>query len=87
VLLHVLAGEELQVELTGTKNLIDMEDESTLRITLDTGSISVYEKALTEYTGSLQEQCAKAGAFYAICNTDRDFYRLIFEDLRMLYDI
>lgn len=87
VFLHVLAGEELQVELTGTKNLIDKEDKSTLRVTLDTGSIGIYEKALKAYTDSLQEQCAKAGAFYAICNTDRDFYRLIFEDLRMLYDI
>lgn len=87
VFLHVLAGEELQVDLTGTKNLIDKEDKSTMRITLDTGSIGIYEKALKEYTGNLQEQCLKAGAFYAICNTDRDFYRLIFEDLRMLYDI
>ena len=87
VFLHVLAGEELQVDMTGTKNLIDKEDKSTLRVTLDTGNIGVYEKALKAYTGSLQEQCAKAGAFYAICNTDRDFYRLIFEDLRMLYDI
>ena len=87
VFLHVLAGEELQVNLTGTKNLIDKEDKSTLRITLDASSIGIYEKNLKAYTGSLQEQCAKAGAFYAICNTNRDFYRLIFEDLRMLYDI
>lgn len=87
VFLHVLAGEELQVNLTGTKNLIDKEDKSTLRITLDASSIGIYEKNLKAYTGSLQEQCAKAGAFYAICSTNRDFYRLIFEDLRMLYDI
>ncbi len=87
VFLNVLAGEELQVDLTGTKNLIDKEDKSTLRITLDTSSIGVYEKALKDYIGRMQEQCAKAGAFYAVCNTDRDFYRMIFEDLRMLYDI
>ena len=28
-----------------------------------------------------------AGAFYAVCSTGTDIYRLIFQDLRMLYDI
>ena len=87
VLLHVLAGEELSVELTGTRNLIDMEDLSTLRLTLDAGSIRTYERALQEFLGRLRQECAKAGAFYAVCNTKTDIYRLIFQDLRVLYDI
>ncbi len=87
VLLHVLAGEELSVELTGTRNLIDMEDQSTLRLTLDAGSIRTYERALQEFLGRLRQECAKAGAFYAVCNTKTDIYRLIFQDLRVLYDI
>lgn len=87
VLLHVLAGEELSVELTGTRNLIDMEDLSTLRLTLDVGSIRTYERALQEFLGRLRQECAKAGAFYAVCNTKTDIYRLIFQDLRVLYDI
>ncbi len=87
VFLHVLAKEELDVTLTGTKNLIDMEDQSTLRVTLDAASIRVYEQALQEFTGRLQRECAKSGAFYAICSTGKDFYQLIFQDLRMLYDI
>lgn len=87
VLLHVLAGEELSVELTGTRNLIDMEDQSTLRLTLDAGSIRTYERALQEFLSRLRQECAKAGAFYAVCNTKTDIYRLIFQDLRVLYDI
>lgn len=87
VFLHVLAGEELSVELTGTRNLIDMEEKSTLRITLDAASIRVYEKALQEFTSHLQRECARAGGFYGICSTEKDFYQLIFQDLRMLYDI
>lgn len=87
VLLHVLAGEELSVELTGTRNLVDMEDLSTLRLTLDAGSIRTYERALQEFLGRLRQECAKAGAFYAVCNTKTDIYRLIFQDLRVLYDI
>lgn len=87
VFLHVLAGEELSVELTGTRNLIDMEERSTLRLTLDAASIRVYEKALQNFTSHLGKECARAGAFYAICSTEADFHQLIFQDLRMLYDI
>lgn len=87
VLLHVLAKEELSVELTGTRNLIDMEDQSTLRITLDAGSIRTYESALQEFTDRMRRECVKAGAFYEVCSTGTDIYQLIFQDLRMLYDI
>ncbi len=87
VFLHVLAGEELSVELAGTKNLIDMEEESTLRITLDATSIRTYESALQEFIHGLQRECAKQGAPYAVCSTQKDIYQLIFQDLRMLYDI
>lgn len=87
VLLHVLAKEELSVELTGTRNLIDMENQSTLRITLDAGSIRTYEKALQEFTERMRRECVKAGAFYEVCSTGTDIYQLIFQDLRMLYDI
>lgn len=87
VLLHVLAGEELSVELTGTRNLIDMEERSTLRLTLEDESIRVYEKALQDYSMMLKRECARSGAFYAVCNTKTDLYKLIFQDLRMLYDI
>ena len=87
VLLHVLAKEELSVELTGTRNLIDMEDQSTLRVTLDAGSIRTYEKSLQDFTDRMRRECARAGAFYGVCSTGTDIYQLIFQDLRMLYDI
>lgn len=87
VLLHVLAGEELSVELTGTRNLIDMEDLSTLRLTLDAASIRTYESAMQEFIDRIRRECVKAGAFYAVCSTKTDIYQLIFQDLRMLYDI
>lgn len=88
VFLHVLAKEELAVDLTGTCNLIDMEDRNnTLRLTLDAASIRVYEKALEQFCGNLRRACAKAGAVYAVCSTGTDFNKLIFQELRMLYDI
>ena len=87
VFLHVLAKEELSIELTGTRNLIDMENQSTLRLTLDDGSIRTYERALQDFLNRMQRECVKAGAFYAVCSTGTDIYQLIFQDLRMLYDI
>ena len=87
VFLHVLAGEELSVKLTGTRNLIDMEDKSTLRLTIDDASIRVYERTLRDFTSSLERECTKAGAVYAVCSTETDFHKLIFQDLRMLYDL
>ena len=87
VILQVLAGEELEVDFTGTRNLIDMEDKSSMRLTLDATSIRAYEKALQEFITGLKRECARTGAFHAVCNTKRDFQQLIFQDLRMLYDI
>ena len=87
VLLHVLAGEELSVGLTGTKNLIDMEEKSVLSLTLDAASIREYDAALQVFVSGLRRACAKAGAHYAICSTERKIDKLIFEDLRKLYDI
>ncbi len=87
VLLQVLAGEELSVGLTGTRNLIDMEEESTLRLTLDAGSIRVYERALGAFVSGLRRECARTGAFFSVCSTETDIHQLIFQDLRMLYDI
>lgn len=87
VLLHVLAGEELNVDFTGTRNLIDMEDKSTLRLTVDAAGLRAYENALNAFTAHLGKECAGAGAFYAVCSTARDLHQLIFKDLRLLYDI
>ena len=87
VLLHVLAGEELSVGLTGTKNLIDMEEKSALHVTLDAASIRLYETALEEFISGIRRACARSGACYAVCSTETEIDRLIFEDLRKLYDI
>lgn len=87
VLLHVLAGEELSVGFTGTRNLIDMEEGTRLQVTMDAAGIGMYERALQDVISHLERECAAAGAFYGVCNTERDFRQLIFQDLRMLYDI
>ncbi len=87
VILHILAKEELDIELVGTYNLIDMENEDDkVKVTMDRRNILEYKKRLEEFTGSLSQDCKRFGASYHICDTGRSFDRIIFEDMRELYD-
>ena len=87
VMLHVMAAEELEVELSGTYNLIDMENGQQLKVTMEQTSIREYQEALKNFLDKLQRSCKKAGSNYILCKTSRNLYQLIFEDLRELYDI
>lgn len=87
VMLHVMAAEELMVELSGTYNLIDMENGQQLKVTMEQTSIREYQEALKNFLDKLQRSCKKAGSNYILCKTSRNLYQLIFEDLRELYDI
>lgn len=87
VLLHVLAREELEISMTGTKNFIDAEDASTLRVTLEAPGIREYEQALKSFINTLQRESSRSGASYVLCDTGKDINELLFRDLRMLYDI
>ncbi|MCM1182429.1 MAG: DUF58 domain-containing protein [Roseburia sp.] len=87
IVLHVLAGEELSVPLAGTHRLIDMEERTALHVTLDSGTIRTYEKALHGFLSRLRRECAGTGAFYAVCNTETDIYQLIFQELRSCTEI
>ena len=87
VFLHVLAEEEVEISMTGTKNFIDAEDAGTLRVTLEAPGIRQYEQALEHFIHSLQRECARNGATYVLCNTKKDIDEILFQDLRTLYDI
>ncbi len=87
ILLHILAREELEISMTGTKNFIDAEDASTLRVTLEAPGIRQYEQALKSFINTLQRECARSGASFVLCDTGKDINELLFQDLRMLYDI
>jgi hypothetical protein len=87
IVLQTLAGEELLVQLEGTLNLIDMETGHKLRITMDAKAIETYEKELKALLWRMKNGCRKCGGAYVLCDTTKDRSQLIFEDLRVLYDI
>lgn len=87
VMLHVMAEEELEIGLSGMYHLIDMENQERLRITMDAESIRDYQKGLESFLNKLRRSARQTGSSYILCSTARDLYQLIFEDLRVLYDI
>lgn len=86
VILHTLAEEELKVNMEGTLNLIDMETNGKLRITMDAAAVNSYERELKKLLSRMKKGCTPHGS-YVLCDTAKDRNQLIFEDLRVLYDI
>lgn len=87
IICHVLSGEELNADYTGTLNLIDMENKNKLRVSMENKSISLYKNALNQFLDILSNTSNKYGAGYCLCNTDLSFTQIIYEKLRFAYDI
>lgn len=87
VILHTMAEEELRITLEGTLNLIDAETESKLRLTVDARAIDHYEKELKRLTERMKKGCSSGRGAYVLCDTGRDRNQLVFQDLRVIYDI
>lgn len=87
VILHTLAAEELHVTLEGTLNLIDAENESKRRLTVDARTIDAYERTVKCFIERMKRGCGAGRGAYVLCDTGRDRSKLIFEDLRVIYDI
>ena len=87
VILHILAKEEIDVDLSGTFFLIDSEDkDNRVRVTMESGSIRSYKDALDEFTGDLKRSAKKCGASYHLCSTGVGFDKIIFEELKDIYE-
>ena len=87
VILHTMAEEELRITLEGALNLIDSETQSKLRLTMDAEVIHNYERELKRLTERMKKGCQGPRGAYVLCDTGRDRSQLIFQDLRVIYDI
>ena len=86
VFLQVLAGEEVNIELSGTYRLIDAENNSTLRLTLENKSIQAYENALSAFQNTLSKETNRVGGAFYPCHTFTSFDYLMLKELRFIYD-
>ena len=87
VILHTMAAEELHITLEGALNLIDSETDSKLRLTVDAEAIRNYERELNRLIERMKKGCAAGGGAYVLCDTGRDRSQLVFQDLKVIYDI
>ena len=88
ILIHTLDPSEKDPTLEGTHNLIDMEDEaSRIRVTMDAKTVDDYKKAFTDFCRNIEKIAGRYHAFYRRTYTDESMERIIFEDLREIYDI
>ena len=87
VILHTMAAEELRITLTGALHLIDAETNAGQRLVIDAKTIDSYEQELKRFTERLKKGCACSQGAYVLCDTGRDRKQLVFQDLRVIYDI
>ena len=73
--------------MEGTLNLIDAENESKLRLTVDAKTIDAYERTVQLFIERMKRGCRAGRGAYVLCDAGKDRSRLIFEDLRVIYDI
>ena len=88
VFVHVLDKTEKNPELMGTHNLIDMEDNSSrIRVTMDSKTIDEYKTGFEDFCKSFERTAKKYHASYIKVFTNESMDRILFEDLREIYDI
>lgn len=87
VILHTMAAEELHVTLEGTLNLIDVETESKLRLTVDAKAVKNYMRELESLIERMKKGCSAGQGTYVLCDAGKDRKQLILQDLKVIYDI
>lgn len=87
VILHTMAGEELHVTLAGMLQLVDAETKAKRRLEVDARAIDSYERELKAFVERMGKGCASGRGAYVLCDTARDRAKLVFQDLRVIYDI
>lgn len=87
VVLHTMAAEELRVSLEGVLNLIDAETKSKKRLVVDAKAVDSYERELKYFTECIKKGTDRGRGIYVLCDAGRDRNQLVFQDLRVIYDI
>ena len=82
IVVQLLDEDELAPPLTGALRLVDAEDGSELRVTVDEGLRSAYLRRLDERLARLEGYCAKTGIDYLRASTAIPFDDLILRYLR-----
>jgi len=80
--IHVLAREEVEPELTGDLKLVDSEDDDFAEITVSAPLLKRYKENLNAFVGGLKDWCTKRGITYIFTTNHNPFDKLILNYLR-----
>jgi hypothetical protein len=80
--IHILAPEELDPEITGDLKLVDCEDNDEAEITVSRPLLDRYKKTLTAFIEGARQFCNQRGITYVLTNTQIPVERLVSTYLR-----
>ena len=77
ILIQVLAREEIDVDYEGTVNILDMETNERVKITMSNAAIKDYRSRLTDMQDELSRISRKYGAHYVNVVSDEDLVSVL----------
>ncbi len=80
VLIQVLAREEIEVDYEGTVNILDVETNERVKITMSNAAIKEYRGRLTDMKDDLSRISRKYGAHYVNVVSDEDLVSVLLND-------
>jgi uncharacterized protein (DUF58 family) len=80
--IQILSQEEIDPEIVGDLQLVDVEDEDIAEITVSGPLLKRYKQNLAAYRASLHEFCSSRGVTYLFTSNQVPFERLVLSYLR-----
>lgn len=81
-LIQVLSQEEIEPQIVGDLQLVDVEDEDMAEITVSAPLLKRYKQNLAAYRSALSQYCSKRGISYLFTSNQVPFERLVLTYLR-----
>src|SRR6266446_6020384 len=79
---QVLSHEEIEPEIVGDLQLVDVEDDDVAEITVSAPLLKRYKQNLAAFRGGLSEFCTRRGISYLFTSNQVPFDRLVLSYLR-----
>lgn len=79
---HILAPEEIEPELTGDVKLVDVEDGDSAEVTATRSLLQRYKRNLEAFCHGLHQFCAQRNMLYLFTSSAAPFERLVLSQLR-----
>src|SRR5215475_2440613 len=80
--IQILSQEEIEPEVVGDLQLVDIEDEDVAEITVSGPLLKRYKQNLAAYRAALHDFCVRRGVSYLFTSNQVPFDRLVFSYLR-----